>query len=67
MDDRYCVESSEGIIEGNKIIITQGPFIGRESLIKNIDRHKRQGVAELRFMGEKMKDTVGVKITERRP
>lgn len=33
-NNNYCIEVSKGIIVGDQIIITEGPFEGRESIIK---------------------------------
>lgn len=38
--DEQIVSMSEGIIEGTQVIITSGPLMGMEGLIKKIDRHK---------------------------
>ncbi|AOK88949.1 antitermination protein NusG [Paenibacillus polymyxa] len=51
-NDSYCIESSTGIIEGDNIRILDGPLKGRGSIVKKIDRHKRQAVIQLEFMGD---------------
>nr|WP_205516952.1 antiterminator LoaP [Paenibacillus sp. SYP-B3998] len=51
-NDDYCIESSCGIIEGDRIQITGGPLKGWESRVKKINRHKRQAVIELELMGD---------------
>ncbi|MNI87243.1 KOW motif protein [compost metagenome] len=51
-NDRYCIECSTGIIEGDNIRIIEGPLKGRSSIVKKIDRHKRQAVIQLEFMGD---------------
>ena len=40
-NDSHCIKSSIGIIEGDKIHITDGPLVRWES-IKKVDRHKRK-------------------------
>ena len=40
------------IILNSKIIITSGPLVGNEGIIKKIDRHKRIGFVEFSFMGQ---------------
>lgn len=51
-NDDHCIESSSGFIVGNDVYINNGPLKGYESIIKKIDRHKRQAIIELEFMGE---------------
>ncbi len=51
-NDSHCVELSSGFIEGDKIYITDGPLKGRESIVRKINRHKRQVWIEMEFMGE---------------
>lgn len=48
----YCIESSIGIIEGDRIYIIDGPLKGKESIVKKINRHKRQALVEIEFMNE---------------
>ena len=60
--DQNCLEVSIGIIEGDRVKVIKGPFAGKESLIKKINRHKRQAVIEIPFMGENRLITVGLEI-----
>jgi len=60
-----CVESSIGIIEGDMIFIKEGPLMGRESIIKKIDRHKRQAIICLDFMGAIRQISVALQIAEK--
>lgn len=64
-NDNYCVESSSGIIEGDKIIITGGPLRGRESIIKKVNRHKRQAIIEMEFLGNIQQVSVPLEIVEK--
>lgn len=61
-NDDYCIEMSRGIIAGDKIIVTDGPLKGRESIVRKIDRHKREAKIEMVFMGEPRIITVGLEI-----
>ena len=65
--EEECLKSSVGYTKGDHIIVTNGPFAGRESVIKGIDRHKRQAVVEVEFMGGIRRMTVGLEIVERLP
>ena len=46
------IDSSIGLIEGDRIRIVEGPLIGNESLIKRINRHKRTALVEVTLFGE---------------
>lgn len=61
----HLVEMSEGIIEGDRIIITNGPLVGQEGLIKKIDRHKRKAWLELEMFGRMQRVEVGLEITRK--
>ena len=65
MDNNYCIPSSSGIIENERVIITEGPMRGKESIIKKIERHKRQAVIELSFMGCIRQITVAMDIIQK--
>ena len=41
LDDDYLIKHSTGVIVDSKLIIQEGPLIGKEELIRKIDRHKR--------------------------
>lgn len=58
----HCIEFSSGIIEGDRIYITDGPLKGLESLVKKIYRHKRQAVIEIEFMGDRRLVHVALEI-----
>ncbi len=61
-----CIELSRGIIEGARIYIKEGPLKGFESIIKKVNRHKRQAVICLSFMGEERLVRVALEIVEKR-
>lgn len=61
-NDDYCIESSSGIKVGNKVYIKEGPLKGQESIVKKIDRHKRQATIELEFMGDVRQVIVGLEV-----
>ena len=64
-NDAYCVEMSQGFIEGDRIIITEGSLIGLESYIKKINRHKMEALIELELMGDIRELTVGLEIVSK--
>ena len=58
-------EPSIGFIEGDQVVITQGPLQGMESQIKKIDRHKRLAYLEVSLMGRTKLIKVGVEIVRK--
>ena len=58
----YCIESSCGFIEGDRVYIIEGPLKGFESIIRKIDRHKRTALIEIEFMGDLRLVHVGLEI-----
>lgn len=60
------VHVSRGIIEGKRIIITEGPLKGHEANIRRIDRHKRLAFLELHLFSEVIHTRVALEIYEKR-
>lgn len=58
----HVIEDSKGLIEGDKIVITEGPLMGHESLIKKIDRHKRIAQLDIEMFGQQRTITVALEI-----
>lgn len=58
----HVIENSIGLIEGDKIVITEGPLMGHESLIKKIDRHKRIAQLDIEMFGQLRTITVALEI-----
>ena len=54
--------SSIGIIEGDKVKILSGPLIGKEGLIRLINRHKRTAIIELKMFGRTSDIKIGLEI-----
>ena len=63
--EEQIVSMSEGIIEGTQVIITSGPLMGMEGLIKKIDRHKRKAWLDLELFGRMQRVEVGLEITRK--
>ena len=59
-------DCSEGIIEGDRIIVTSGPLIGMEGSIRKIDRHKRLAYLEFTMFDQTVTAAVGLEIVEKR-
>lgn len=64
-NDDHCIESSSGIKEGNRIHITDGPLKGWESIVKKVNRHKRQAWIEIEFMGSIRLVSVSLEIVDK--
>ena len=67
MNKERCVEASKGIIEGDRILVTEGALMGQESIIKKIDRHKRKAFIELPLFEENRLVQVALEIVEKLP
>ena len=61
----HCIESSYGIIEGDKIHIIDGALKGMESIVKKVNRHKRQALIEIEIMGDVRLVSVGLEIVDK--
>lgn len=59
---KRTVKMSTGVIEGDEVVVLNGPLMGRTSLIKKIDRHKRLAYLELEMLGRKKTIKVGLEI-----
>ncbi|MBR0385208.1 MAG: antiterminator LoaP [Erysipelotrichaceae bacterium] len=60
------VEKSTGIIEGDRVIITEGPLFGLESNITYINRHKHIARLTMDFLGEEREVEVPLEIVSKR-
>ena len=58
---------SEGYIKGDRIVVTSGPLVGQEGLIKKIDRHKRIAYLEFDMFDQTIQVSVALEIVEKRP
>ena len=65
MDETHCVRMSEAVIEGDTILITHGPLLGREAIIKKIDRHKRRAQIEISMFGRTSMATIGLEVIKK--
>lgn len=62
----HVVEMSVGMIEGDNIMIVDGPLVGHEGSIVHIDRHKRMATIEVDFIGHKTEVKVGLEIISKK-
>lgn len=64
--EEHIVEMSVGYIEGDQVVITDGPMMNWDGKVKKIDRHKKLAVLELEFFGRNTEVTVGLEIVEKK-
>ena len=57
-----AVPMSRALKMGERVVVTEGPLVGREALIKSVNRHKNCAVLEVDFCGRKMTTRVGLAI-----
>ena len=54
VNDNYEIAMSCGLIEGDKVTITDGPLAGKEAMICKINRHKRTATLNVEMFGDKL-------------
>ncbi|WP_165247929.1 antiterminator LoaP [Adlercreutzia sp. ZJ141] len=59
------VELSIGVIEGDKVVILNGPLLGQTGHIKKIDRHKRLAYLNMTIMGRQKAIKLGLEIVRK--
>lgn len=59
------VEMSRGVIEGDKVRVSEGPLKGHEGIIKKIDRHKQCAYVDMKFMGRTKSIKLGLEIVRK--
>ncbi len=65
--DHRVVEFSSGAMEGDEIVILNGPLMNQTGLIKKVDRHKRLAYLEVQILGRTKTVKVGLEIVRKRP
>ena len=59
---RRAIPMSMGVMEGDRVVVTEGPLVGREALIKRVNRHKSLAILELQICGRTVTIKVGLGI-----
>ena len=59
------VKMSEGVIEGDKVIVLNGPLMGHEGMISKIDRHRRIAYLDVHILGRTKTVKVGLEIVNK--
>lgn len=65
--DHRVIEFSNGVMEGDEIVILNGPLMNHTGLIKKLDRHKRLAYLEMEILGRVKTIKVGLEIVRKKP
>lgn len=63
--ETHVVEMSQGIIEGDCVLVTKGPLCSHEGQIVRIDRHRRIAELEVQMFGRTKRIKVGLEIVRK--
>ena len=64
--DAHVMELSQGIIEGDRVIVVEGPLKGHEAQITRIDRHRRLAWMDMSMFGRMKSIRVGLEVVSKR-
>lgn len=64
-NEKHIVDVSTGFIENDVVKIMQGPLMGKEGIIKKINRHKRMAMIEVELFGQKTQAKIGLEIVSK--
>ena len=57
---------SEGVIEGDRIVVLKGPLVNRTGWIRKINRRKRTAYLEIEMFGRTIQTKIGLGIVRKR-
>ena len=63
----HVIRYSEGILVGERLVVTEGPMKGMEGRVKWTDRHQRIAGIEVSLLGQKIVVKMGIGILKRVP
>lgn len=63
--ETHVVEISQGVIEGDRVLVTKGPLRGHEGQIARVDRHRRTAELEVHMFGRTKRIKVGLEIVRK--
>lgn len=64
-EDSHVLKMSEGIIEGDEVVVLKGPLMNFLGLVKKIDRHKRLAYLEIVMFGRVLTIKAGLEIVRK--
>lgn len=59
---RRVVPMSRAVKEGEKVVIVEGPLVGHEALLKEIDRRRSTAILEFNICGRRVTTRVGLAV-----
>lgn len=62
---KHLIEASQGVRQGNRIVVIKGNLVGQEAMIKWVNSHKRMACIEFEISGRKVTTKVGLEIIRR--
>lgn len=65
-EDDHVMKMSEGVIEGDEVIVLKGPLMNMSGLVKKVDRHKRLAYLEVPMFGRRLQIKAGLEIVRKR-
>lgn len=65
-NQELVAEMSVGVIEGDRLIVKEGPLMGIEGMVKRINRHKRVAVIEVEMFGQLVEMQLGLEVVEKK-
>lgn len=57
-----CVPMSTGVVEGDRVRVVDGPLVGREALIKSVNRHRSIAFVEFEICGRTVVTKLGLSV-----
>lgn len=64
-NEDHVMKMSEGIIEGQNVVVMKGPLMNQEFLVKKIDRHKRLAYLDVPICGRTVSVKAGLEIVRK--
>ena len=61
----HIIDMSKGIIDGDRVIVSQGPLRGYEYRIKKVNRHNRMAMLEVDLCHRMIKMPLGLDIVQK--
>ena len=65
--EEHIIRNSQGVVEGDRLIVTKGSLKGREGDVIGIDRHHRTVTLGVKLMGHIVPTTVGCEVVKKIP
>lgn len=63
--NQRTIRMSEGAIEGERVVVTNGPLVGHEGDIVKVDRHKRLAWMDMSMFGRMKTIKIGLEIVNK--